>query len=124
MMDGLDFMEAVERLADMAGLAMPKSAHIDPAVTKQRKAALDILEETTLFFEASLRDPVGLDASHYLKQRGLDAATVKNFRLGYAPKSGLRRRLAEKGFSDADMYIPGRLRTASRPFSTLILEES
>ena len=113
-MDGLDFMEAVERLADMAGLAMPKSAHIDPAVTKKRKAALDILEETTLFFEASLRDPVGRDAAHYLKQRGLDAATVKNFRLGYAPKSGLRRRLADKGFSDEDMLLAGVQRKSDR----------
>ena len=46
-MDGLDFMEAVERLADMAGVAMPKSTHIDPAVIRRRKATFDILEETT-----------------------------------------------------------------------------
>ena len=36
-MDGLDFMEAVERLADMAGLSMPKSTHIDPAVPVNEK---------------------------------------------------------------------------------------
>jgi len=113
-MDGLDFMEAVERLADMAGLAMPKSSHVDPAVTRQRKAALDILEETTLFFEAALRHEEGRGAAHYLKQRGLDAATVKNFRLGYAPKAGLRAALTQKGFSDEDMLVAGVLRRSDR----------
>ena len=108
-MDGLDFMESVERLADMAGLAMPKSTNIDPAVTRQRKAAFDILEETTKFFEARLRADEGRDAAHYIKQRGLDAATVKNFRLGYAPRSGLQAVLASKGFSDDDMILAGVL---------------
>ena len=113
-MDGLDFMEAVERLADMAGLSMPKSTHIDPAVTRQRKVALDILEETTRFFEVGLRADEGRDAAQYLKQRGLDAATVKNFRLGYAPRSGLRAALAGKGFSDDDMIVAGVLGKSDR----------
>ena len=113
-MDGLDFMEAVERLADIAGLSMPKSTHIDPAVTRQRKAALDILEETTRFFEVGLRADEGRDAAQYLKQRGLDAATVKNFRLGYAPRSGLRMALAGKGFSDDDMIVAGVLGKSDR----------
>ena len=113
-MDGLDFMEAVERLADMAGLSMPKSTHIDPAVTRQRKVALDILEETTRFFEAGLRADEGRNAAQYLKQRGLDAATVKNFRLGYAPRSGLRTALAGKGFSDDDMIVAGVLGKSDR----------
>lgn len=112
--DGLDFMEAVERLADMAGLAMPKSSQIDPAVTRQRKAAFDILEETTRFFEDRLRADEGRDAAQYIKQRGLDAATVKNFRLGYAPRSGLQAVLAGKGFSDDDMILAGVLGKSDR----------
>ena len=112
--DGLDFMEAVERLADMAGLAMPKSTQIDPAVTRQRKAAFDILEETTRFFEGRLRADEGRDAAQYIKQRGLDAATVKNFRLGYAPRSGLQAVLAGKGFSDDDMILAGVLGKSDR----------
>ncbi|MDA0331999.1 MAG: DNA primase [Proteobacteria bacterium] len=112
--DGLDFMEAVERLADMAGLVMPKSTQIDPAVTRQRKAAFDILEETTRFFEDRLRADEGRDAAQYIKQRGLDAATVKNFRLGYAPRSGLQAVLAGKGFSDDDMILAGVLGKSDR----------
>ena len=113
-MDGLDFMEAVERLADMAGLAMPKSTHIDPMVTRQRKVALDILEETARYFEARLRAGAGRNAVHFIKQRGLDGATVKKFRIGYAPKSGLRAVLAGKGFSDDDMILAGVLGKSDR----------
>ncbi|MEL0042088.1 MAG: CHC2 zinc finger domain-containing protein, partial [Candidatus Puniceispirillum sp.] len=39
-MDGLEFMEAVERLAEMAGLAVPRSAPADLAAVRQRKAVL------------------------------------------------------------------------------------
>jgi DNA primase len=54
-MDGLEFMEAVERLAEMAGLAMPRSAPQDVAASRQRKAALDILEETTAVTKAVMQ---------------------------------------------------------------------
>ncbi len=113
-MDGLDFMEAVERLSDMAGLAMPKSTHIDPAVTRQRKAALDILEITAKFFEVTLFADEGRNAAGYFRQRGLDAATIKNFRLGYAPRSGLRAALAGKGFSDEEMLLAGVMGKSDR----------
>ena len=113
-MDGLEFMEAVERLAEMAGLAVPRTAPQDPAASRQRKVALDILEETTLFFEAALRRDDGRDATSYLKQRGLDSAIVKTFRIGYSPRMGLRAALKDKGFSDEDMLAAGVIRKSDR----------
>ena len=113
-MDGLEFMEAVERLAEMAGLAVPRTVPQDPAASRQRKAALDILEETTLFFEAALRRDDGRDATRYLKQRGLDSAIVKTYRIGYSPRMGLRATLKDKGFSDEDMLAAGVIRKSDR----------
>ena len=113
-MDGLEFMEAVERLAEMAGLAVPRTVPQDPAASRQRKAALDILEETTLFFEAALRRDDGRDATRYLKQRGLDSAIVKTYRIGYSPRMGLRAALKDKGFSDEDMLAAGVIRKSDR----------
>ena len=113
-MDGLEFMEAVERLAEMAGLAVPRTVPQDPAASRQRKAALDILEETTLFFEAALRRDDGRDATRYLKQRGLDSAIVKTHRIGYSPRMGLRAALKDKGFSDEDMLVAGVIRKSDR----------
>ncbi|MDA8729509.1 DNA primase [Alphaproteobacteria bacterium] len=113
-MDGLEFMEAVECLAEMAGLAVPRTVPQDPAASRQRKAALDILEETTLFFEAALRRDDGRDATRYLKQRGLDSAIVKTYRIGYSPRMGLRAALKDKGFSDEDMLAAGVIRKSDR----------
>ena len=105
--EGLDFLEAVERLAEMAGLTVPRSAPQDPAASRQRKTTLDILEETTLFFEAALRSEGGRNATRYLKQRGLKSDIVKTYRIGYSPRNGLRAALRSKGFSDADMLAAG-----------------
>ena len=105
--EGLEFIEAVERLAEMAGLTVPRSAPQDPAASRQRKTALDILEETALFFEASLRGEGGQNATRYLKQRGLNSNIVKTYRIGYSPRNGLRAALKSKGFSDDDILAAG-----------------
>lgn len=112
--DGLDFMEAVERLAGMAGLAVPRSAPEDPDKQRQRKAALDILEETTRFFQAALTRDDGAQAARYLQGRGLGEAALSTYRLGYAPRSGLRTALSARGFSDDDMLAAGVVRRSDR----------
>ncbi|MGB2438718.1 MAG: DNA primase, partial [Candidatus Puniceispirillaceae bacterium] len=113
-MDGLEFMEAVERLAEMAGLTVPRTIPQDPAASRQRKVALDILEETTLFFEVALRRDDGRNATRYLKQRRLDSVIVKTYRIGYSPRMGLRATLKDKGFSDDDMLAAGVIRKSDR----------
>ena len=105
--EGLDFIEAIERLAEMAGLTLPRSTPQDSVALRQRKVVLDILEETTLFFEAALRSDDGRNARLYLKQRGLDRAIAKSYRIGYSPRNGLRSALGSKGFSDLDMLTAG-----------------
>ena len=112
--DGLDFMEAVERLAGMAGLAVPRSTPEDPQRTRQRKAALDILEETTRVFQAALQRNDGQGGATYLQRRGLTEAVISTYRLGYAPRSGLRTALAARGFSDEDMLAAGVIRRSER----------
>ena len=112
--DGLDFMEAVERLAGMAGLEVPRSAPEDPQRTRQRKAALDILEETTRVFQAALQRNDGQSAAAYLQRRGLTESVIATYRLGYAPRGGLRAALAARGFSDDDMLAAGVLRRSDR----------
>ena len=112
--DGLDFMEAVKRLAEMAGLAMPQSVPQDPKVTAQRKAAFDILETTTQFFQAALARNDGAVAARYLRDRGLGPDIIGTYRLGYAPAGGLRAALSAKGFSDADMLAAGVIRKSDR----------
>ncbi len=112
--EGLEFMEAVERLAEMAGLTLPYNTPKDHAASRQRKTALDILEETTLFFESALRGEDGLDTMRYLEQRGLASDVVKTYRIGYSPRNGLAEALRSKGFSDDDMLAAGVTRKSDR----------
>jgi DNA primase len=112
--DGLDFMEAVERLAEMAGMTVPRSAPEDPQRTRQRKAALDILEETTRVFQSALQRDDGRAAADYVQRRGLSDAMVSTYRLGYAPRAGLRTALAARGFTDEDMLAAGVIRRSER----------
>jgi len=108
--EGMEFVEAVEALASMAGLEVPRGKPEDPEKQRQRRAALDILEETTAFFEATLKSAQAFEASSYLAERGIDDIAIATFRLGYAPKSGLADALRKLGFSTEDMLTAGVLR--------------
>ncbi len=112
--DGLDFMEAIERLADMAGIPVPHSKHPDPAKAQQRKAVINILETTTRFFQDALRHNYGEAAASYIRNRRLAAETISTYRLGYAPRAGLRAALAARGYSDAEMLAAGVIRKSER----------
>ncbi len=83
--EGLDFIESVRRLADLAGLQLPDSKPEDAAQAARRRTALDILEAGCRFFEASLQKDSAAEARSYLARRGLDSETITSFRIGYAP---------------------------------------
>src|SRR5689334_7868488 len=84
MTEGLSFPEAVERLAEEAGVPMPRLGARDAEVEDQRGRLHALLEASAHYFEAQLASAAGTEARRYLDQRGLSAATVGRFRLGYA----------------------------------------
>ena len=96
--DGMDFMEAVRYLADVAGMVVPNNAPQDSEKAEQRKQAIDALEFAAQFYQTNLDSPVGKGASEYIRSRGLDAHIVSQFMLGYAPRSGLYPSLQQRKF--------------------------
>ena len=96
--DGMEFMEAVRYLAEMAGMAVPNSAPVDSQKAEQRKQAIDALEYAARFYQANLSGPVGKAAADYIASRGLDAHIIAQFMLGYAPRSGLFASLQQRQF--------------------------
>jgi len=98
-LDGISFPEAVERIADMAGVAMPARDERAEARERQRASLTDVMEMATAFFEECLQSSEGAKARAYLRERGLTVATQRRFRLGYAPDSrnALKEHLAGKG---------------------------
>ncbi|MGH6859968.1 MAG: DNA primase [Phyllobacterium sp.] len=98
-LEGLSFPEAVQRVADMAGVPMPaRDAQAEMREAK-RATLYDVMEMATAFFEEQLQAAGGAKARAYLRDRGLNAATQQAFRLGYAPESrnALKEHLAGKG---------------------------
>ena len=82
--EGVTFPEAVERLAQMAGVALPKVSHEDHQRDARRKTLHDVMELAAKFFETTLASRVGAKARGYLADRRLDPATQLKFRLGFA----------------------------------------
>jgi DNA primase len=107
----LSFVEAVERLAAEAGMAIPE---LDPraAETEKKISGLaDWLETAAAWFEAELRRPAGREARDYLVRRGLPETEWKRFRLGYAPagRTALKDYLIAKGAHPQGLVESGLL---------------
>jgi DNA primase len=109
--EGVSFPEAVERLAAMAGVAMPKISKDEEAREEKRKTLHEVMELAAKFFEATLAARGGAKARGYLADRGLDAATQLKFRIGYAPaeRFALKEHLGGQGVPAADMVEAGLL---------------
>jgi DNA primase len=107
--EGLSFPEAVERLAQEAGLAMPQVSEEDERREKLRTTLYDVMELAAKFFEEMLQSGKGARGRGYLADRGLTIAIQQEFRLGYAPddRSALRTRLAEKDVTLEQMVEAG-----------------
>src|SRR6186713_2341002 len=109
--EGVSFPEAVERLAQMAGVPLPKVSHEDEARDARRKTLHDVMELAAKFFPDTLASRNGAKARGYLADRGLDSTTQLRFRLGYAPaeRFALKEHLGQHGIPVEDMVEAGLL---------------
>jgi len=107
--EGLSFPEAVERLAEQAGVALPQLSGPEAVRLDERSRLYPLLEACCRFFEAQLATGLGAAARGYLARRGLAADAIARFRLGYAPnsRSALKEHLAKAGYSGAEMALAG-----------------
>ncbi len=94
----MPFMEAIEYLAHMAGLEVPKLTTESPEKRQAHQTSLSVMEDACQYFQRQLFSPAGTKAREYFKNRGITAEIAKQFRLGYAPSgSGLTAYFNEKG---------------------------
>ena len=104
------FMEAVEFLADISSIKIPKSNFENSDLYNEKKVLLEITELSAQYFSNNLFSQQGKGSISYLRSRGLNDHTVKKFRIGYAADSGLKNFLSSKGFSENMMIKAGMLR--------------
>ncbi len=107
--EGLSFPEAVERLAQEAGLPLPKVSPMASAREDERARLYALMDAALAFFAGQLAQSA--QARRYLDRRGLSADSISRFRLGYAPNArfALKEHLAAAGFSAAEMVASGML---------------
>ncbi len=109
--EGVTFPEAVERLAGLAGIPMPKVSREETQRDERRKTLHDVVELAAKFFESTLATRAGAKARGYLADRGIDPATQLKFRIGYAAgeRYALKEYLGSQGVPVEDMIEAGLL---------------
>ena len=105
--EGLDFKGALRLLADRAGVALTSYSK-DTAENKSEKEKLyEAMEEATNYFENNLGE--NIEALEYLKGRGLNEKSIKDFRIGFALLDWrkLYEYLRSKNFTDSEIEKAG-----------------
>ncbi|MGB6230648.1 MAG: DNA primase [Litorimonas sp.] len=108
---GLSFPEAVEALAQLAGMELPKSDPRAEERARERKAAISWMERAQDHFEKSLYRAPGEAARDYLKGRGLSKTAAQFFGLGFAEDSfsSLKDNLIREGADERQLVEAGLL---------------
>ncbi len=110
----LTFPEAVERLAEEAGLEMPEQSPQDMQEAAQGARGREAVDAACTLYEQALRGPEGRRGLEYLQNRGLTDETIARFRLGYAPGGNvvktkfLARGVKEDVLLETRLLSPGK----------------
>jgi DNA primase len=109
--EGVSFTEAVERLASMAGMALPAATPDAARHEQRRKTLYDVMELAAKFFADTLASRNGAKARGYLADRAISPAVQLQFRIGYAPgeRFALKEFLGGQGIPVEDMVEAGLL---------------
>ena len=104
--ENLEFRDALKRLAQQSGVALPEKGARKP----ERDLLYQINEAARELFSQTLASPTaGAAARAYLEQRGLDPETTDAFQLGFSPGDGasLKGFLASKGYREEQLALAG-----------------
>ena len=103
--EGLTFVEAVERLAEINNVTVPREKSY---VQNDFSKSYEINEIAANFYFKSLKDPGNKSIVEYLKARGISGETAKNFKIGFADfnQTKLLAELKDK-FSDKEILEAG-----------------
>lgn len=120
--DGVEFIQAVETLARVAGLQVPKSSSFDPESYQRHRDQATILEACNDYFVWCLENSAGAeDVRAYLTSRGYSAEEVKAMELGYIPSQDkLFKYLLDpkRGYTQDRVEEAVRIKTDTRIGST------
>lgn len=79
--DHMEYVEAIESLAGLMGMDVPREEGQRPA--KRYDELFSLMQKVERYFQAELRNHT--PAVEYLKNRGIDGSTAQRFGIGFAP---------------------------------------
>jgi len=116
--DGLSFVEAVERLAARAGIDLryEQGGYVPGQEQSQRRRLIDAHRAAADFYAERLGGSDAAPARAFLAERGFELADVQRFGVGYSPKAweDLTRHLRGRGFTDNELITAGLSREGNR----------
>ena len=116
--DGLSFVEAVERLAARAGvdLRYEQGGYVPGQEQSQRRRLIDAHRAAADYYAERLGGSDAAPARAFLAERGFELADVQRFGVGYSPKAweDLTRHLRGRGFTDSELITAGLAREGNR----------
>jgi len=105
---GLSFPEAVEKLADEAGVQLRTFSPAEEEKINKSKKIYEALEMSKSFFSSQIFDDNNSSALKYIINRGLDNEIINSYEIGYAPQGNkLEKFLLSKGVSHEIMTLAG-----------------
>jgi DNA primase len=109
--DGLSFVESVERLAGRAGIELryEQGGYVPGQEHSQRRRMIEAHRAAAEYYAERLRDADASHARAFLAERGFELAEVERFGLGFSPSAweDLTRHLRGRGFTDAELITAG-----------------
>ena len=108
--EGVEFREALEKLAAQAGVDLSKYQGGDRGVSRRKARAREALKLATKYYQTCLVKNRAV-CEYVFYKRNLNRKTVKEFMVGYAPASGkaLLNVLEKHGFSKEELDAAGLL---------------
>lgn len=115
-LEGLDFIEAVDRLARDAGIPPPESSPEEERAHDDRTRLLRVVAKAHGLYQRALIGPEGAGARTYLEGRGFGPAVWTQFGIGFAPDgwTWLIDALQRDGVRREDMLAAGLVREGGR----------
>ena len=104
-LENVNYREAIEILAEKAGIALPTSDSFQDSKKEQLKQKVyEINEIVANFYHQNLYTPKAKIAQEYVKKRKLDNATLKKFMIGFSNNENeLYKLLKEKGYNEEEI---------------------
>ena len=112
------FPEAMEFLAEQAGVAISKS-ELSPEMKREKNLRTELVQinaKAASYYYAKLKSPAGKTGYEYFLSRGLSEETIRHFGLGYAGQGGseLYRYLKNQGYADQVLKETGLFKMDER----------